>query len=170
MIRAALAATLLLVPDLAAADAVVGAPRPAGPEAGAAPAEPCENTGRADNCSRVLACVGEDGLWFDGRSDGWGEGTLSGRLSDGTACTGVWGHRGWFGLSLDAELRCEDGRSGRVRYTAQDPETGTGIASGALRDGTRVRAWTGRNVLAFLTPEGERVARLPCEGGAIPVS
>ena len=113
--------------------------------------------------------MGEDGLWFDGRADGWNRGTVTGRLSDGTACAGTWGYA-WHGMTARVEFRCDDGRSGRARYTAQDPETGTGIGRGRMSDGTSVRAWTGRNVLDYLTPEGERRALLPCEGGAIPIS
>ena len=172
MIRLVLAASLAL-PGLASAEpsaTVPGPPRPAAPDEAPAAAAPCENTMRSDNCSRILACIGEDGLWLDGRANGWERGTLSGRMSDGTTCAGTWGQGGWFGRSLDAELRCDDGRTGAVRYTAQDPETGTGIGRGAMSDGAEVRAWTGRNVLRFLTPEGERRAVLPCEGGAVPIS
>ncbi len=171
MIRLALLASLALT-GLAWAEppaAVLGPPRPAAPEEAPVAQAPCDNTRDADNCSRILACVGEDGLWFDGRADGWNSGTVEGRLSDGTACAGTW-HYGLLGFTAKVEFRCEDGRSGRARYTAQDPETGTGIGGGVMDDGTQVRAWTGRNVLDFLTPEGERRASLPCEGGAIPIS
>lgn len=128
---------------------------------------PCANTMRADNCSRVLACVGDDGLWLDGRADGWDQGTLSAELSDGTTCEGSWRVGGPMGLGT-AEMTCSDGREGGVVYTAQDGLTGTGIASGAMSDGAAIRAWTGRNVLEFLTGE-DGVPRLPCDAGAIPI-
>ena len=76
MIRLVLAAALAL-PGLASAEpsaTVLGPPRPAAPDEAPAAAAPCDNTMRSDNCSRVLACVGEDGLWFDGRADGWNRG------------------------------------------------------------------------------------------------
>ena len=171
MIRLVLVVSLTL-PGLAWGEppaSVVGPPRPAAPEESPVPVAPCENTRDEDNCSRVLACVGEDGLWFDGRSDGWNEGTVSGRLSDGTACAGRWRY-GLLGFTAKVEFRCEDGRSGRARFTAQDPETGTGIGGGVTSEGDDVRIWGGHNVLRFLTPEGERRAMLPCEGGAIPIS
>lgn len=160
---------LSLAPPPALADAVLGAPRPAGPEAEAAPERPCENTRRADNCSRVLACVGEEGLWFDGRADGWDQGALSGRLSDGRSCHGDWGYD-WLGLTAAVRFACEGGLTGRARFTAQHPETGTGIGRGATNEGDEIRAWAGENVLRFLTPEGERRASLPCEAGAVPIS
>lgn len=128
---------------------------------------PCENTRDADNCSRVLACIGRDGLWFDGRADGWDVGTLEGRLSDGELCEGHWGYVD--ANSALAELRCEDGLVARIEYVAQDPETGTGLGRGVTNDGRAVEAWTGRNVLDFLTPEGGRVPVLPC-GGEVPIS
>lgn len=49
---------------------------------------PCENTMAGDNCARVLACIGGDGLWFDGQARGWGRGIILGAMSDGTPCTG----------------------------------------------------------------------------------
>lgn len=130
----------------------------------------CHNTGEANNCAQVLACIGDDGLWFRGRAVGWNEGILGGHLSDGTACSGEWGRGGWFGRSLDATLSCTDGRTGSFRYTAQDSVTGTGIAHGRMSDGAGVQAWTGANVLDYLTPEGERYALLPCGPTAIPIS
>ena len=171
MIRLTLLAALAL-PGLAWAEpsaTVTGPPRTATPEATPAPATPCENTRDEDDCSRILACIGEDGLWFDGRADGWDEGVLSGRASDGTACTGTWRYT-WLGLRATADIQCEDGRSGSIRFTAQDSLSGTGIGRGTTSDGLPIRAWTGRNVLDYLTPEGERRALLPCEGGAIPIS
>lgn len=73
-------------------------------------------------------------------------------------------------MTLYTQLTCDDGRTGTFRYTAQDPRTGTGLASGTMSDGAPVTAWTGRNVLRYLTPEGERHAILPCEGAGIPIS
>ena len=169
MLRPALAALLIAAPGLAPAEPTrIGPPRPIAPEAPPEAARPCENTMRGDNCSRILACVGDDGLWIDGRADGWNRGTLEGRMSDGTLCTGSWGYS-WHGLRARAELACDDGRTGVVRYTAQDPESGTGIGRGQMSDGAEIRAWTGRRVLEFLTGE-DGVPRLPCDAGAIPIS
>ena len=80
------------------------------------------------------------------------------------------GAGGWFGWSLGATLECIDGRTGTFRYTAQDRTTGTGLALGRMSDGAYVKAWTGKNVLDYLTPEGERHILLPCGPTVIPIS
>lgn len=163
MIRAAILACLMAAPAHAQGTVDPGRvlPRPEAP----APAEPCENRPHdAASCSRFLACIGEDGLWLDGRARGWNTGTLTGTASDGTTCAGSWwvvGER-----AAGAEMECSDGSRGRVRYVAQDPITGTGIAAGAMEDGRTIRAWTGENVLEFLREEaGGPEALLPCRPG-----
>ena len=168
MIRAALLTCLLAAPALAqeAVDPDRIRPRAEAP----APAAPCENRPYdTASCSRFLACVGEDGLWIDGQARGWDTGTLTGTASDGTTCTGSWwavGER-----APGAEMTCSDGSRGWVRYIAQDPESGTGIAAGAMEDGRSIRAWTGENVLAFLREEaGGPEALLPCTPAGVLIS
>jgi len=39
-----------------------------------------------------------------------------------------------------------------------------------MSDGAYVKAWTGKNVLDYLTPEGERHILLPCGPTVIPIS
>lgn len=167
MIRPILVLTLL--PTLAWAEPpVIGAPRLADPAAPVEVERPCENTQQGDNCSRFLACVGDDGLWIDGRADGWNEGTLEAVASDGTRCTGTWRYT-WLGLRARSDIACEGGRTATVRFTAQDSYTGTGIGRGVTSEGEEIRVWSGKNVLEFLAGE-DGVPRLPCDAGAIPIS
>jgi hypothetical protein len=138
-------------------------------EAPAAPA-PCQNRPyETSSCSRILACVGDDGLWLDGQARGWDTGTLTATASDGTTCTGTWwvvGER-----RAGAEMACSDGSRGWVRYVAQDSITGTGIAAGAMEDGRSIRAWTGENVLEYLREEaGGPEALLPCTSAGVLIS
>ncbi|PRY92736.1 hypothetical protein BCF33_1590 [Hasllibacter halocynthiae] len=126
----------------------------------AAARQPCEaDAGAGDPCSRVLACIGTEGEWFDGRALGWNEGTLEGALGSGAACTGRWAYVS--GGAAAAEILCEDGMEGTVSYFAQDGPTGTGLGYGATSDGRRIEAWTGENVLGFLAGK-DGVPRLPC--------
>ncbi|PRY78068.1 hypothetical protein CLV80_10430 [Yoonia maritima] len=78
--------------------------------------------------------------------------------------------RNAFGLG-QADVTCEDGMQGKVFYTYQDPYTGTAVGQGVTSDGRSIRIWSGNNVLAFLRGDtGHRVAMLPCDSGAIPMS
>ena len=38
----------------------------------------CPMTADDSNCVRVVACIGDEGVWFNGRAFGRGEGTFSG--------------------------------------------------------------------------------------------
>ncbi|MEM8849064.1 MAG: hypothetical protein AAGE03_03415 [Pseudomonadota bacterium] len=149
------------------AAAQVGAPQQ--PQADiTAPA--CDYLDRDPNsCSRVLACIGDDGLWFDGQARGWGSGTVSGRISDGTLCEGTWAYE-TRGSTARSNLVCEDGVEIGVLYTQQDPATGTGIGSGLDSRGREIMAWSGAHLLRFLTPEGDLKARLQCGDAPIPIS
>lgn len=129
----------------------------------------CDNTGDASNCARTLACVGNDGLWFDGQARGWNEGVIVGQMSDGVVCGGHWAYGGVVNIAR-ATLSCQDGTTARLTYFAQDSLTGTGKAFGFDNRGRRIRAWTGENVLAFLTPEGGTAPELPCTDAPIPIS
>lgn len=125
--------------------------------------------GSPENCVRTLACIGPDGLWFDGQARGWNSGTLIGTRSDGVPCTGQWAYGGVLG-SASAQLQCSDGLKARVIYFAQDSQTGTGIARGMDGTGRVVRAWTGANVLQFLGETDDAPAQLPCGLTGIPIS
>ncbi len=132
--------------------------------------EACDSIpGNPQNCVRVLACIGTEGLWFDGQAIGWDSGTVRGATSDRSPCTGTWNADGPMGMGV-AELRCDNGLSANVLYYNQDNETGTVIGAGQDNRGRGITVWTGTNVLDFLTPDGRPAARLPCGGGAVPVS
>ena len=65
------------------------------------------------NCVRVVACIRDEGVWFDGCDFGRGEGTFSGTTSTGLMCEGTWMSSNRFGLG-QANVMCEDGRKGLV--------------------------------------------------------
>lgn len=130
----------------------------------------CENTRDENNCARVLACIGKDGLWLDGQARGWNTGTVAAQRNDGTVCAGVWAaDSGPFG-SGTARFECNDGSVGRVIYFTQDDQSGTAIARGMDSKGRHIRAWTGQNVLEFLGDGNVEAAKLPCSDAPIPVS
>jgi len=137
----------------------------------AAPAIPdCVLTpGSPESCSRVLACIGVDGLYFDGGAFGWDTGEVLGQRNDGVACAGPWRSGGFLGTGT-AQLLCEDGLTGDAIYYSQDDETGTTIGRGTDSLGRPVIAWSGENVLRYLTPDGSPSARLPCGATPIPIS
>ena len=138
------------------------------PAAAAPPVADCDLVeGEMHSCSRVLACIGEDGTWFDGRAVGWDQGLVTGRLDDGRSCGGVWYYTE--DDRARAELVCEDGAWIGVDYTAQDGATGTGIGTGTTSDGRAVEAWTGENVLDYLSEDRGRPV-LPCGVMGIPIS
>lgn len=121
-----------------------------------------------NNCVRVLACIGDEGLWLDGQARGWGKGTILAVISDGTPCAGTWRADGPLGFGL-AEATCEDGVTMQAVYTTRDDETGTAIGTGRDSLGRQIRAWSGLYVLDFLRGEGE-TPKLPCGPTDIPIS
>ena len=125
--------------------------------------------GSPDNCVRAVACVGDQGLTFDGQARGWDQGSIAGQLSDDTSCTGTWSSDGPFSTGI-ATLLCAGDLTIDVIYYNQDNATGTTIGRGMDSRGRAVQAWTGRNVLKFLTPDGQAIAMLPCASSAIPIS
>ena len=129
---------------------------------------PCAMTDGADSCARVLACVGDRGTWFAGRALGRGAGDLSGAMSDGTACTGQWTERNWFGLG-QADITCTNGETGRVYFNYQDRWTGTATGSGKMSGGDRIEVWSGNRVPEFLQ-NSTGLPALPCGETAIPIS
>ncbi len=130
--------------------------------------ELCENIPNSqENCVRVLACVGDAGVYFDGQARGWDEGPVLGRLSTGETCEGGWRSDGPGGTGLSS-LSCSDATKVDVVYYSQDSETGTVIGRGLDSQGRHIRVWSGENVLTYLTDDGETA--LPCAQGAIPIS
>ena len=127
----------------------------------------CPMTGDDSNCVRVVACIGDQGVWFNGLAFGRGEGTFSETTSTGLMCGGTWMSRNAFGLGL-GDITCENGQKGRVFYTYQDESTGTAVGQGAMYSGERIKIWSGTNVLEYLRGDtGELIAYLPCDGCAI---
>ncbi len=130
----------------------------------------CENIPySAENCVRTVACVGDQGLYFDGQARGWNEGAVTGQISDGVTCEGTWTSDGPMGAGI-AEMTCEDGTDIRVLYHTQDNETGALIGRGTDTRGRNIQVWSGTNVLAFLTKDGAVGPALPCTSGPIPMS
>lgn len=129
----------------------------------------CENIPHSqENCVRALACVGDQGLYFDGQATGWDEGLIQGQLSDGTQCGGNWDSRGPMNTGR-AILQCDDGTDITVLYYTQDSETGTVTGAGEDTKGRKIRAWSGNRVLDFLR-DGTNEPALPCAAGPIPLS
>ena len=111
---------------------------------------PCEHmpdTGQ--NCVRVLACIGDQGLFFYGQARGEDVGIVLGRMSSGLQCSGRWGARK-FSRRGYAKLKCEDGSRFNLNFFDRDPRTGTTITDGKDSEGRMIRAWSGANVLHFL--------------------
>lgn len=158
MVRRSLAFFLVLSGGLAAATA------PA-----VAQTADCPTTEGRDSCTRILACFGYEGVWFDGRSYGRGEGTLAGQTNEGTICTGTWVSENAFGVG-QADATCDDGFEVRVFFYYQEPYTGTTLGRGIGNDGRIVQSWSGLNVLDYLDDGGSVGATLPCGAVPIPVS
>ncbi|MCC1491001.1 hypothetical protein [Cognatishimia sp. F0-27] len=124
--------------------------------------------GSQQSCARVLACIGVQGLYFDGGAYGWDSGVVLGLRSDGVPCAGEWTSGGLFG-SGNARLECEDGLTVGAIYYSQDPQSGTAIGRGTDSMGRGIIAWSGENVLKYLTAEGAPSAALPCGPTPIPI-
>ena len=130
----------------------------------------CRNTPYSqDNCVRIVGCLGDQGLQFDGKARGWDQGTVWAQISDFTQCAGTWNSDGPLGTGV-GEMTCEDGVTMDVIYYSQDSITGTVIGRGKDSVGRLIQVWSGENVLEFLTPDGSDIARLPCVSGDIPIS
>ena len=65
------------------------------------------------NCVCVVACIGDESVWFNGRAFGRGEGTFSGTTLTNLMCERTWMSRNAFGLG-QADFMCEDRRKGPV--------------------------------------------------------
>ena len=128
-----------------------------------------DRPGHPNFCVRVLACLGEDGTYFDGTARGWNRGDSFGTLSTGETCTGWWSADGPLGFGI-AGLACDGGLTADVLYTRQDNATGTVIGTGTDSLGRQITVWSGQNVLEFLTPDGEVSAALPCGDIEVPIS
>ena len=118
----------------------------------------CPMTANDANCVRVVACIGNEGAWFNGRAFGRGEGTFSGMTSTDLMCERTRMSCNAFGLG-QADVMCEDGSKGCVFYTYQDEYSGTAVGQGAMHSGEKIKIWSGTNVLEYLRGDtGERIA------------
>ena len=130
----------------------------------------CPLTDDQTSCSRVLACFGEAGRWFEGRAVGRGLGTVAGTTNDGVTCSGVWTSENGDGLG-EAQVTCDDGVSVTMISTYQDYYTGTAIGQGVASNGVAVTSWSGLHVLEFLARESATgTPALPCGPVDIPIS
>lgn len=124
---------------------------------------PCIADEGPHSCVKNLACIGDEGRWFEGRAFGWGSGVLVGRTSDGVVCEGTWEiEPSGYGRT---EVACEDGTSAEVVSEYQDYETGTSIGRGITSSGEEIRSFSGENVVEYLTEDGIPV--LPCGDAGI---
>lgn len=130
----------------------------------------CPLTDDNSSCTRVLACIGDEGRWFHGRSFGRGSGWLTGTTDDGVTCTGNWVSQNTFGLG-QADVTCSDGMAVTVYYFYQDPYTGTATGRGLSNRGDLVQSWSGTHVLSnFAQGRPTAQARLRCGAHDIPLS
>ena len=130
----------------------------------------CDLTDDQTSCSRVLACFGTEGRWFEGRAFGRGTGTVAGMVSDGVACSGTWTSDNGQGRG-EARVTCDDGMTVTVTTEYQDHYTGTTIGQGVANTGVAVKSWSGLHVADFLRRESNTPqAVLPCGPQDIPVS
>lgn len=107
--------------------------------------------GSQSSCTHAVACIGGDTL-FVGGTIGWDAGILTGGLSTGADCTGIWDN------AINAvNFTCDDGQTGIVRYTRVDDPTGTAIGVGETLAGRPIEAWSGRNIRDFIERETGRV-------------
>lgn len=133
-------------------------------------ANTCRMTDDQTDCTRVLACIGDAGRWFNGRSIGRGAGTVSGSISDGVTCSGTWTEHGPLGFG-QAQVACSDGMTASVIYYYQDAYTGTALGRGQTNRGEVVKIWSGTNVLQYLKDGSDAPdVRLPCGDGSILIS
>ena len=130
----------------------------------------CVMTDDQSDCVRVIACIGDKGRWFQGRSFGRGTGTLAGRINDGIICSGSWTSSNAFGLG-QADVKCSDGMTASVIYYYEDSYSGTAIGRGYSSDGQLIESWSGEHVLDYFrdgSPDAEAI--LKCGDYGIPIS
>ena len=130
----------------------------------------CPLTDDQENCVRIIACLGDQGKWFQGRAFGRGMGALAGVFNDGTSCTGRWTNSNAAGVP-QADFSCDDGMTVSVLYLHQDAYTGTAKGRGITNHGDLVEAWSGAHVLELFR-DGDPTAEaiLQCGNYGIPLS
>jgi len=171
-IRLSLAITMIFAPAFTPAHAQLLLPNSAAPQDSIHQAGSCDTTNDQASCTPVVACIGVEGTWFNGRAFfGRGEGVLDGQISTGAHCKGRWVEQNLFGLG-QADLECDDGMTITLLYTVLDSYTGTAIGHGRTNRGELVEAWSGQNVLAFIQNEDPEnpVITLHCGVTSIPLS
>ena len=92
----------------------------------------------------------EDGTgFFYGVTFGKQGGPVFAVAESGAHCTGTW-WRGAFGAGR-SKFSCEDGQSGRARYTYFDRKTGTATGAGRMSTGARIRFLGGSELSSLCT-------------------
>lgn len=133
-------------------------------------ADQCELTDDQSDCVRILACIGDQGRWFNGRAFGRGAGSLAGEVNDGVTCTGNWVSANAAGYG-QADVACDDGMTVTVLYFYQDSYTGTAIGRGLSNRDDQIEAWSGKNVLDYFrdgSPDAKAIMK--CGDYGIPIS
>ena len=125
--------------------------------------------GQMDSCVPIVAClIGED-VYFVGQALGWNSGTFAGRTNAGFSCYGTWTARNIANVG-QAELECDNGRTGGALFVSQDNMTGTATGHGTMSNGTGLQMWSGRNIQQFIINQTGNVnARLMCGEVEIPL-
>lgn len=132
---------------------------------------PCQSSvEKKKNCMRVLACIGEDGVFFDGQVRGDGVGIILGRTNEGVQCSGHWSRVDGTDVRGEgrARLKCEDGSRFHLVYDSRDRREGTQYGVGKDSKGRMIRAWTGTDVLHFLTKDPNQPG-LKCGDQIVPL-
>lgn len=125
--------------------------------------------GQPANCTPLVACIPESGIFLTGRAFGWHQGSLAGETNAGFACFGQWTADGPFGAGR-VDLQCENGQTGIVLFTYQDGPTGATTGFGKMSNGHRIQGWSGQNIQQFLINEsGDVDAQLLCGGFVVPI-
>ncbi len=132
------------------------------------PCGPSKAVGKT--CMRVLACIGEKGVFFDGQARGDGVGIILGQTSEGVQCSGHWSNIDGTDIRGEgrARLKCADGSRFHLVYDERDNHDGTQVGVGKDSKGRMIRAWTGENVLHFLEDKNHNPT-LKCGDQMVPL-
>ncbi|WP_019295011.1 MULTISPECIES: hypothetical protein [unclassified Leisingera] len=105
--------------------------------------------GDPNNCTPVAACL-EGGDLFTGRAIGWLDGTFSGRTVAGAECSGQWKIQSTVGNYGNAQITCDDGRSGAAKFSYANLAAYTVWGTGELSDGGEFKVWAGKGLKGLL--------------------
>ncbi|MBT8153276.1 hypothetical protein KMP13_05100 [Epibacterium ulvae] len=132
---------------------------------------PCPRSkGEKRACMRVLACIGDKGVFFDGQARGDGVGIILGHTSEGVQCSGHWSDVDGTDIRGEgrARLKCTDGSRFHLVYDGRDTRDGTQIGVGKDSQGRMIRAWTGDDVVHFFEDKDHK-STLKCGDRMVPL-